>query len=325
VVLAYLAFPGNPGRSEVMSFDGYIKLPRSRILTVLDYLTVTDSALFVTNTSSGALYKINLDSSDLRAGTVSEMPGTGEAHGVAILPGGLVGFITRSQANTVDVFNPESLQQLASIPVADDADGIHYLASANLVYVANGEAKLATLIDPEKRATVGTIPLPGKPEFAALDPQTGLFYQNLEDINSVVAIDLDKRSITGRWSLSPCEGPSGMAIDSKQRRLFSVCSANAMLVVLDLDTHRVITSLKTGGGPDSLAFDPILHRIYIAARAGTFTVIQQDGPNEYRVLDQIRTHYGAHTLTVDPVTHKVYVAYASLFTDPRIAIFSPAM
>ena len=116
-----------------------------------------------------------------------------------------------------------------------------------------------------------------------------------------------------------------MAIDSGQRRLFAVCSGNARLVVFDLETHRVITSLKIGGGPDSIAFDGTLHRIYCAGRAGRLTVIQQDGPNAYRVLDEIHTHYGAHTLVLDPVSHKVFVAYASLFVHPRISVFSPTM
>ena len=323
VVLGYLVYPGTPGQSRVMSFDGYIKLPKSRTLTVLDYLTLTDHTLLVTNTSSGTLYKVDLTPGNLQTTSVTEMPGEGEAHGVAILPGQNVAFITRSGTNTVDIFNPNTLQQLGSIPVADDADAIHYLPSENLIYVANGDAKLATLIDPEKRTPIDTIPLPGKPEFAALDQKTGLFYQNLEDISQVVAIDLGKRSIAGQWSLAPCKGPSGMAIDLAQRRLFAVCSGNAMLVVFDLDSHRVVASLKTGGGPDSVAFDPPLHRIYAAARAGTLTVIQQDGPDTYHVLDQVRTHYGAHTLTVDPLSHKVYVAYASLFAHPRIAVFSP--
>jgi DNA-binding beta-propeller fold protein YncE len=113
-----------------------------------------------------------------------------------------------------------------------------------------------------------------------------------------------------------------MTIDSGQRRLYAVCSGNAILVVFDLDTHRVITSLKIGGGPDSVALDGTLHRIYCAGRSGRLTVIQQDGLNSYGVVDEIRTHYGAHTLAVDPILHTVYVAYASLFTNPRIAVFS---
>jgi DNA-binding beta-propeller fold protein YncE len=323
--VAYFAYPGTPSQSTFMTFEGYIGLPKGGMLNVLDYITLNGKTLFVTSETSGAVFKIDLDMDHPSTSSITEMPGTGAAHGVLLLPGQDVAFVTRSIENMVDVFDPETLKQLGRIPVADDADGIHYIPSANLVYVANGDAKLATLIDPEKRVTVGAIPLPGKPEFSVLDFRTGLLYQNLEDIDSMVAIDVARRSIVERWPLHPCKGPSGMAIDSEQRRLFAVCSGNATLVVFDLETHRVITALKIGGGPDSVAFDPVLHRIYAAGKAGKLSVIQQDSPDAYRVLDEIHTHYGAHTLAVDPVSHKVFVAYASLFAHPRIAVFSPKM
>ena len=95
--------------------------------------------------------------------------------------------------------------------------------------------------------------------------------------------------------------------------------------MFDLKTHRIVTSIKIDGGPDSAAFDPALHRIYSAGKSGKLTVIQQDGPDGYRVLAEIRTHYEAHTLAVDPVSHKVFVAYASLLARPRIAVFSPTL
>src|ERR1700676_392199 len=181
VALVYLVYPDTPSKSKVMTFEGFIELPRGGLLTVLDYLTVNDQTLFVTSESSGALFKIAFDRSDLKASTVSEMPGAGAAHGVAVLPDVNVAFITRSEANTVDVFDPKSLHQLASIPVADDPDAILYIPSTNLIYVAHGDPNMATLIDPEKRATVGTIQLPGKPEFPAIDSESGLLFQNLQD------------------------------------------------------------------------------------------------------------------------------------------------
>ena len=325
MVFAYLAYPGTPSKSKFMTFDGFVELPRTGLLNVLDYLTLSGSTLFVTSESSGVLFKVDLDFNHPATSSVSEMPGTGAAHGVALLPAANVAFVTRSEENIVQVFDPGSLRQFQRIPVADDADAILYVPSANLVYVANGDAKLATLIDPEKRVTVGTISLPGKPEFIAQDAQTSVLYQNLEDINSITAIDLRKRSTIGQWSLAPCQGPSGMAIDSKRRRLFTVCSGNAMLIVFDLDSHRVIASLKIGGGPDSVAFDQTLHRIYVAGKSGRLTVIRQESPDSYRVLDEIHTHYGAHTLAVDPASHRVFVGYASLLAHPRIAVFSPAL
>ncbi len=235
-----------------MVFEGFIDLPKGQqALTVLDYLTLRDRTLFITDESSGAVFKLNLDSNKRMAdGGVSQLPGTGAAHGVALLPGQNVAFVTRSEKNTVDVFDTMSLRELGSISVAEDADAIVYDPATRLVDVANGDAKLATLIDPDKRTSIGTIPLPGKPEYPAIDLKTGLLYQNLADVNAIAAIDLVQRSVAGQWPLSPCEGPTGMAIDFEHRRIFVVCSRNATLVVFNMETHQVIASLKIGGGPD---------------------------------------------------------------------------
>src|SRR3981081_256296 len=323
-VLIYLVFPGTPSRSRSMTFQGFIELPQTGRLNVLDYLTLRDHILFVTAESSGSLFKVTLDpTTQTTATSISTLPGGGAVHGVVLMPSQNVAFVTRGEENTVDVFDPTSLQQIKRIPVGDDADAILYDPSTKLIYVANGDAHLATLIDPDTHASVGTIALEAKPEYPALDARTGLLYQNLNDTNMVAAINLVQKAIVGKWSIAPCEGPTGMAIDSEQRRLFAVCSHNSTLVVFDLEKHQVITSLKIGGGPDSVAFDATLRRIYAAGKSGKLDVVQQDGPDTYRVLDQISTHYGAHTLVVDPASHQVFVGYASLFNHPRIAAFSP--
>src|ERR1700730_19383431 len=119
VALVYLVYPGTPSKSKVMTFEGFVELPRGGLLTVLDYLTVNDHTLFVTNESSGALFKIIFHPSDLKASTISEMPGASSAHGVSLLPDLHVAFITRSEANTVDVFDPRSLQRLYRLSRAD--------------------------------------------------------------------------------------------------------------------------------------------------------------------------------------------------------------
>src|SRR5260370_1028750 len=97
VALVYLVYPGTPSKSKVMAFEGFIELPRGGLLTVLDYLTVNDQTLFVTNESSAALFKIAFDPSDLKASSVSEMPGAGAAHDFAVLPHLDLHFILRTE------------------------------------------------------------------------------------------------------------------------------------------------------------------------------------------------------------------------------------
>jgi len=322
--LAALIYPSTPSQSRSVRFDGFIVLPRRNLLSVLDYMTLNGRDLLVAGTSLDSLFKVKIDPGEQGTGkAVMELTGASGVHGVAVVPSRSIVFFTNGGDNTVGVLDPATFRLIGSIPVADDPDAILYAERANLVYVANGDSKVATLIDPDKRATVGVIQLGGKPEFPAIDPQDGLLYQNLKDTDSVIALDLITRSVVGQWPLEPCEGPSGMAIDSAGRRLFSVCSGNAMLVVFDLARHRLVAAIPVVNRPDSVAFDPLLRRIYTAGVGGKLTVIRQDDPDSYQVLENISTHYGAHTLALDPVTHKVYVAYASLLTYPRIAVFSP--
>src|SRR3981081_1982986 len=106
-VVGYLIYPGTPGTSASMKFQGYIPLPSATTLSVLDYLTVDEDRLFVTGESSGDLYKIQLAGSSLpTVADVSRLTGEPATHGVFIDPSSHLAFVTRSEANTVDVFDP---------------------------------------------------------------------------------------------------------------------------------------------------------------------------------------------------------------------------
>jgi YVTN family beta-propeller protein len=324
-VACYLIYPGTPSSASSLIFQGYVPLPSDGMLSVLDYLTVNDGMLFVTGESVGDVHRVKIRKGSLpTAADVEILPGDEPAtHGVVIDPSSHLAFVTRSEANTVDIFDPEKMVVIKRIPVADDPDAIFYDDFDKLVYVASGDSHLATLIDPSTQTSIATIPLGGAPEYAALDASTGLLYQNLQDTNTVVAVDIAKRAVVQGWPLQGCEAPTGMAIDETHRRLFIGCNANAVLAIFDLTEHRVVATVPIGKAPDSVAFDPELHRIYTTGKSGDLVVIQQDEPNKYKVLDTVHLHYGAHTLTLDPATHALYVAYAGLVVNPRIAVFMP--
>ena len=324
-IAGYLIYPGTPSKASSLIFQGYVPLPSDSVLSVLDYLTVNDGQLFVTGESTGDVYRVRISRDSLpTAADVAKLPGEEPAtHGVVIDPSSHLAFVTRSEANTVDIFDPAKMAVIKRIPVADDPDAIFYDEFDKLMYVASGDSHLATLIDPSTQTTIATIPLGGAPEYAALESSTRLLYQNLHDTSTVVAVDIAKRAVVQGWPLQGCEAPTGMAIDEIHRRLFIGCNANAVVAIFDLNEHRVVATVPVGKAPDSVAFDPELHRIYTAGKSGILVVIQQDEPNKYKVLDTVHLHYGAHTLTVDLKTHALYVGYAGLVVHPRVAVFIP--
>jgi DNA-binding beta-propeller fold protein YncE len=323
VAIAYLSHIGEPSSASSMKFDGFIELPKDRILNIFDYMALSGQTIFVGNMLSGSVVRVHLTNNNGGPlATIAEQRGAGNAHGIAVIPHEDEAFVTRSGENVVDVIQPSSLNLLAQIPVADDADAIIYDSASRMIYVANGTPKLATIIDPAKLQTVATIPLGAEPEYPAADVQHGLIYQNLHDTSEIAAVDLKSGSVVGRWPLSPCVGPSGLALDPVQGRLYAVCMGSSQLVVFSVEQHKVIATLPVGGKPDSVALDLARHRIYTAGIQGVMTVIEQNG-EDYRILDNIHTHLFAHTLLVDPQSHKVYVTYAALLSAPRIAVFSP--
>lgn len=318
---ARLVIPGTPSQAASLRYVGFIPLPKGGLVSVLDYLSIYGDNLFVTSESGGTVTRVHIAGTGLPgASDERNFTGAPATHGVVLDPISHLAFVTRSEANTVDVFDPVAMSLVKHIPASDDADGIVYDPQTRLIYVASGDPHIATLIDPATQAVTGSIALGGKPESAVVDPQTHLLYQNLRDTDEIVSVDLAKRTVLDRWKLQGCDQPTGIALDVAGRRLFTACAANSQLVILNIDSHRQLAAMPIGGQPDVLAWDPSLHRIYSAGKAGVTTVVQQQTPDTYRTLDTIHTHYGAHSLIVDPVSHRVYVGYAGLLVAPRIVV-----
>jgi hypothetical protein len=80
----------------------------------------------------------------------------------------------------------------------------------------------ATAINAADGAVVGTIALGGQPEFTVSDGK-GKIFVNITDKNQMLEFDGQTLKVLQRWPLAPCEGPSGLSMDRKNRRLFSAC------------------------------------------------------------------------------------------------------
>src|SRR5262249_13737653 len=151
----------------------------------------------------------------------------------------------------------------------------------------------------------GTVALPGRPEFAVADGK-GHLYNNIEDKSEVVAINTRTLEVEHTWPLAPGEGPSGLAMDRKNRRLFSVCG-NHKLVVLDADSGRVVATPAIGRGPDACAFDPGRGLVFSPNGAdGTLTVLREVTPDRYEEAATVPTQASARTMALDEQTHHLF-------------------
>ncbi len=272
-----------------------------------DYLT-TDPATGRVFVSHGT----EVDVVDGKKGEVTgSITGLKLVHGIALAPEFNHGFISDGAANQVVVFDLTTLAKVGEVAAGMNPDGIIYDPGSKRVFAFNGRSASATAVDAEKGTLAGTVMLEGKPEFPAPDGK-GHVYVNIEDKSEVMEIDSKALTVLNKWPLAPCEEPSGMAMDTKTRRIFSGCG-NKMMSVMNADTGKVVTTVPIGAGVDATWFDPGTKYVFDSCgQDGVLTVIHEDSPDKYTVVENVPTEKGARTMALDPKTHTVYLALAQV-------------
>ena len=246
---------------------------------------------------------------------ITEIPNTPGVHGIALAQDLGKGYISNGRENTVTVFDLKTLKETARIKVTgENPDCILYDSVSQRVFTFNGHTGNATVIDAKTDSVVGTIALDGKPEFAVADGKGGVFV-NIEDKSELTHIDARKATVLNTWSLAPCQEPSGLAMDRKNRRLFSGCD-NKVMAITDADSGKVITTLPIGEGVDATGFDEATGLAFSSNGEGNLTVIHEDSPQKFSVLQSADTQKYARTMALNTRNHEVYLVTADIKMAP---------
>ena len=124
------------------------------------------------------------------------------------------------------------------------------------------------------------------------------------------------------WSLDDGKEPSGLALDNKNHRLFAVCD-NKLMLILDAQTGKIISSLPIGENVDGATFDPEKERVYSSNGDGTMTVVQGTNGGNYKVLENVVTQKSARTVTINKKTHHIYLSAAEFGEVPAATAENP--
>ena len=243
---------------------------------------------------------------------VGDIPDTQGVHGIAIANESGRGFVSNGRTNNVTMFDLKTLKTLGLIPAGTNPDAIIYDPASKRVFAMNGRSGNITAIDAADGKVVGTIPVGGKLEFAASDGK-GTVYVNVEDKSELVHVDADKLAVLHHWPLAGCEEPSGLAMDTKTRRLFVGCG-NKVMAVVNADSGKIVTTLPTGDYTDANSFDPGTGLAFSSNGDGTLTVVKEESPDKFSVVENVETKKSARTMTVDFKTHNIFLPAADF--DP---------
>lgn len=276
-----------------------------------DYLAVDPEAKRV-YASHGTQVEVVDTGSGKVVGQITQLHGV---HGIAVAPEFGKGFITNGQSNSVTIFDLKTLAKVGEPQTGQNPDSVCFEPKTKRIFTFNGRSSDSTAIDPKTNEVIKSLPLGGKPEECAADG-TGKIYVNLEDSSEIIEIDAAKPEVLRHASLAPCESPSGLAIDVKNKKLFSACS-NKVMAVTDIPSLKVVATPAIGGGVDGAGFDPGLGLAFSSNGGdGTLSVVKQVG-GKYETVETVTTERGARTMTVDSKNHRVYLLAAEYGPAPE--------
>jgi DNA-binding beta-propeller fold protein YncE len=247
---------------------------------------------------------------------IADIPGQKNAHGVAIAPAAGRGFISDGGGDgAIVIFDLKTHAVLGSIAAMPDADGIIFDPASGHVLVVSGRGKalisFQSDIDPKSGKIDEPIALRGEPEFLAADA-AGKVYINLMDTHEVGVVDFKARKVVANWPVNPGGLPVGMAIDTKNGRLFIGCRGPQKLIVMSTKDGKVLADLPIGESVDAVKLDD--GQAFASTAGAQLFVASEISPGKFAIVRTVKTGDGARTMGVDPTTHRIYLPAAEFET-----------
>jgi DNA-binding beta-propeller fold protein YncE len=289
-----------------------------------DYLGIDDANHHLFVSHSDEILVISTTTNQV----IGKLAPTPRSHGVVISEKDNHGFTSNSGNSSEQAgvssfteFDPKTLAIIKQVilPIGG-SDGIVYDASSDRVFgLTHGKKDVA--VDAATGEVAGVVDIPGAAESAAADGK-GHLYNVMEDLNVLVDIDTHALKVVNQWPLAPCTGPSGVAMDTKTRRIFIGCHGGGdnntgVMVVFDPDAGKVIATLPIGGrGNDAVRFDPGAKLAFASEGEGDITIVREESADKFSVLGNVKTASGARTMECDTSTHTLYSVTADFGPPP---------
>ena len=220
--------------------------------------------------------------------------GLNEPQGVAYIPESNRIVVSNSGSGACQVFDGATYNLIATVKFPDDADQLRYDPASKRVYVGYGDGAVGAFDAVTNQRVGQDFELGAHPESFQLEQGGGRLFVNLASTNQVAVIDRAARKVV-KWQLTDAGTNFPMALDEAQRRVFIAARRPARLLVLDMDSGKLIASLPGAADSDDMWYDATRKRIYIPSGEGFIFVYQQIDADHYARIAKISSAIGART------------------------------
>jgi DNA-binding beta-propeller fold protein YncE len=213
---------------------------------------------------------------------------------VAYLPESNRIVVSNEGDGSCKVFDADTYKLIDTVKFPDDADQLRYDPVTKRVYVGYGDGAIGVFDATTDKRIEGDFELGAHPESFQLEEKGPRIFVNLASISQIAVIDRNTHKIE-KWKLEEAGTNFPMALDEEHHRLFVAARRPARLLVLDMDSGKVIASLPGAADTDDMAYDATRKRIYVPSGEGFIFVYQQIDPDRYERIAKIPSAIGART------------------------------
>ena len=235
------------------------------------------------------------------------LAGFKEPQGLAYLPQPNRLFVANGEGGRLDVLDAASFSVLKRVEPLEDADNVRLDPAAGTLIVGYGNGALR-LMNPDSGEPLGDIRLAGHPESFQLETAGARVFVNVPTAHQIAVADRAKRQVVATWPVTRAGRNFPMALDEGSRRLFIGARSPALVLVYDIDTGKLVTTIPIGADTDDLFFDREHKRLYVVCGEGRIDVLRQENADGYATAASIKTALRARTGLFVPEMNKLFVA-----------------
>jgi DNA-binding beta-propeller fold protein YncE len=213
------------------------------------------------------------------------------------------------------VLDASTYQRKASIPLTPGADSAGYDPIANVWYIVTGgkdvDMNTAEIeaVDPDTRKKLGELKFnDNHVEAMALEKHGDRLFINLAQTNKLAVVDRKTLQEIAEWPVPSAKGNAMVSFDEGAKRLYVVCRDPGMVVVMDSDTGKVISTAPAPLRADDEMMDLSAHRLYVPGGEGYFGVYDISNPDQIQLIAKVPSAPGAKTGILLPDMHKLVLA-----------------
>ncbi|HXS37904.1 MAG TPA: hypothetical protein VN721_14465 [Flavipsychrobacter sp.] len=273
--------------------------------------------LYISHMNSNAVVVFDLDKQQV----IANIENISRPTGILAVPELGKVYASASHANEVVVIDEQSLKIIHRIPSGDFPDGIAYEPGSKRIYVSNERGKQVTVIDAQTDKVITNIEMGGEVGNTHYDPVSKKIFSAVQTRNQLICINPVNNQIINRFDLKGCKEPHGFYIDAATHYALITGEDKGQFIVFDLTTDKIIYSDKVGADPDVLAYDVVLHRLYVSSESGIISVFSIKR-NDIKKISEGFAAKHAHTISVDPQTHLIYLPLENEKSKPVLQIMA---